>query len=76
MESRINNIKWLIESKKDKYPNITNIWLTYLDKRIETLNESLNKAEDIFSNIEDNINHDIPYNTIAILYLLNQQHFP
>jgi len=76
MESRINHIKSLIESKKDKYPNISRVWLTYLEKRIETLIESLDKADDIFSNIEDNITQDIPYNTIAILYLLNQQRLP
>jgi len=76
MESRINHIKSLIESKKEKYPNISHVWLTYLEKRIETLIESLDKADDIFSNIEDNITQDIPYNTIAILYLLNQQCLP
>ena len=71
MESRINNIRALIESKKEQYPNISNIWLKYLNKKIETFNESLDKAEEIFSNMENNITQDIPYSTIAILYLLN-----
>ena len=76
MESKINHIKLLIESKKEEYPNISDIWIKYLEKRIETLIESLDKADEIFSNIEDNITQDIPYNTIVILYLLNQQRFP
>ena len=76
MESRINNIRALIESKKEQYPNISNIWLKYLNKKIETFNESLDKAEEIFSNMETNITQDIPYSTIAILYLLNQTRLP
>ena len=76
MESRINNIRALIESKKEQYPNISNIWLKYLNKKIETFNESLDKAEEIFSNMENNITLDIPYSTIAILYLLNQTRLP
>ena len=76
MESKINHIKLLIESKKEEYPNISDIWIKYLEKRIETLIESLDKADEIFSNIEVNITQDIPYNTIVILYLLNQQRFP
>jgi hypothetical protein len=76
MDSRINNIKRLIELKKENYPNISNIWLKYLEKKISILNESLDKAEDIFSHIEDNIKQDIPYSTIAILYLINQERLP
>ena len=67
MDSKINDITRLIELKKEKYPNISNIWLTYLEKRIEILKESLEKAEKIFTEIETNINQDIPYSTIAIL---------
>ena len=76
MDSRINNIKRLIELKKENYPNITNIWLKYLEEKISLFNESLDKAEEIFTDTEDNIKQDIPYNTIAILYLLNQERLP
>ena len=76
MDSKINDITRLIELKKEKYPNISNIWLTYLEKRIEILKESLEKAEKIFTEIETNINQDIPYSTIAILIFLNQELLP
>ena len=66
----------MIESKKDKYPNISNIWLEYLNEKINLLYKSLEKAEDIFKNIENISNQDLPYSTIAILYLLNQQSLP
>ena len=76
MDSRINNIKRLIELKKKNCPNISNIWLKYLEKKILLLNESLDKAEEIFTNSEEKILQDIPYSTIAILYLLNQERLP
>ena len=73
MDCNIERIKLLIESKKDKYPNISNIWLKYLDDKIKLMNKSLEKAEEIFTNIEDLSNKDLPYSTILMLYLLNQQ---
>ena len=76
MDSRINNIKRLIELKKENYPNITNFWLKYLEEKISFLNESLDKAEEIFTDTEDNIKQDISYSTIAVLYLINQERLP
>ena len=76
MDSRINNIKRLIELKKKNYPNISNIWLKYLERKILLLNESLDKAEEIFTDSEEKVLQDIPYSTIAILYLLNQERLP
>jgi len=76
MDSNIQRVKQLIESKKETYPNISNIWLKYIDERIKLLDKSLEKAEDLFTNIETLSNQDLPYSTIAILYLLNQQSLP
>jgi len=73
MESNIKNIKQLIKSKKEKYPNISTVWLKYLEKKIEFLKADLNKAEKIFQDIENTTNQDIPYNTIALLYFLNKE---
>jgi hypothetical protein len=72
MDSNIQRVKQLIESKKETYPNISNIWLKYIDERIKLLDKSLEKAEALFINIETMSNQDLPYSTIAILYLLNQ----
>ena len=76
MDSNIQRVKQLIESKKETYPNISNIWLKYIDERIKLLDKSLEKAEALFINIETLSNQDLPYSTIAILYLLNQQSLP
>jgi len=76
MDSNIQRVKQLIESKKETYPNISNIWLKYIDERIKLFDKSLEKAEYLFTNIETLSNQDLPYSTIAILYLLNQQSLP
>jgi len=73
MESNIKNIKQLINSKKEKYPNISDVWLKYIEKKIEFLKADLNKAEKIFTDIENTTNQDITYNTIAFLYFLHQE---
>ena len=73
MNNDIQRIRQLIKSKKEKYPNISNLWLKYLDEKIKLLEESLEKAEKVFKNIENHSNKDLSYQTIAALYVLNQQ---
>lgn len=73
MDNDIHRIRQLIKSKKEKYPNISNLWLKYLDEKIKLLEESLEKAERVFENIESHHNGDLSYQTIAALYVLNQQ---
>ena len=72
MDSKIDSIKNLINNKKEKYPNISNIWLTFLNYKINLLEKSLENADKIFKNIDNTIPQDLPIDTIAILYLLTQ----
>ena len=72
MDSKIDSIKNLINKKKEKYPNISNIWLTFLNYKINLLEKSLEDADKIFKNIDNTIPQDLPIDTIAILYLLTQ----
>jgi hypothetical protein len=76
MDNNIIKIYNLIESKKSKYPNISTIWKKYLDQKIKSLEESLQKAEDIFINIEQLSNQDISFSTITLLYLISQDELP
>ena len=76
MDVKIEKIRDLLEMKKEKYPNISDVWLKYIEKKIEFLKADLNKAEKIFQDIENTTNQDIPYNTIALLYLLSQESLP
>jgi len=72
MDSKIDSIKNLINNKKEKYPNISNIWLTFLNYKINLLEKSLENADKIFKNIDNTIPQDLPIDTITILYLLTQ----
>ena len=66
MDNRVNNIKNIIYQKKNEYPNISKIWLKYIDELIQHLNNTLNKAEKVF----DNLNDDMSMESISLLYLL------
>jgi|TARA_B100001250_G_scaffold205782_1_gene176665 hypothetical protein len=72
MDSKLDNIKNLIKEKKDKYPNISNVWLKYIEEKEAFFNKSLEHAEKTFLNIENTLQNDLPMETIAILFLLNQ----
>jgi|TARA_B110000967_G_scaffold51558_1_gene52768 hypothetical protein len=76
MDVKIDKIRDLLEMKKEKYPNISDVWLKYIEKKIEFLKADLNKAEKIFQDIENTTNQDIPYNTIVLLYFLSQESLP
>ena len=70
MDEKIDKIRDLLKIRKEKYPNITSVWEKYLDQQIISLENSLSNAEDIFKNIE--IQEDLPMESIALLYLMNQ----
>ena len=72
MDLKIDSIKNLINNKKEKYPNISNVWLTFLNYKINSLEKSLEDAEKILKNIDNTIPQDLPIDTITFLYLLNQ----
>jgi len=72
MDSKLEYIENLIKEKKEKYPNISSVWLKYIEEKVKCLNKSLNQAEKAFLNIDNTIPNDLPMETIAILFLLNQ----
>jgi len=72
MDSKLEYIKNLIKEKKEKYPNVSNVWLKYIEEKVIFLDKSLNQAEKAFSNIDNTLQNDLPIETIAILFLLNQ----
>ena len=66
MDDRVNNIKNIIYQKKNEYPNISKVWLRYIEELIKHLDNTLNKAEKVFNNIND----DVSIESISLLYLL------
>lgn len=72
MDSKLEYIKNLIKEKQEKYPNVSNVWLKYIEEKKDFFNKSLEHAEKVFSNIDNTLPNDLPIETIAILFLLNQ----
>ncbi len=72
MDSKLEYIKNLIKEKQEKYPNVSNVWLKYIEEKRDFFNKSLEHAEKVFSNIDNTLQNDLPIETIAILFLLNQ----
>ena len=72
MDSKLEYIKNLIKDKQRKYPNIASVWLKYIEEKEAFFNKSLEHAEKTFLNIENTLQNDLPMETIAILFLLNQ----
>ena len=70
MESKINRLKTLIESKKEKYPNISKLWFNYINQKYNSFDIILDNAIDSFENIEDNMVEDLSMNSIIALFLL------
>ena len=66
MDNKVVEIINIIESKKDEYPNISKIWIKYIEEQVKSINDTLNKAEEIFKNIEN----DASQESILLLYLL------
>jgi hypothetical protein len=63
MDSKVEYVKNLIKEKKEKYPNISNVWLKYIEEKVTSLDKSLNQAEKAFSNIN---------NTLQMIYQWKQ----
>jgi hypothetical protein len=70
MEPKINLLKTIIESKKEKYPNVSKVWLNYINEKYKSIDNTIDNAIDIFENIEDNITEDLPMNSIIALFML------
>lgn len=70
MESKINRLTTLMESKKEKYPNISKLWLSYINQKYKSFDNAIDNAVNIFENIEDKIAEDLSMNSIVALFVL------
>lgn len=69
MENKVNEIKSLIKEKNDMYPNLSNLWIKYIEQQINQLNKTLDNAEKVFNNI----NQDLSMEFIVLLFLLSNK---
>ena len=57
MDDKLDKILKLLEEKKNKYPNITNVWKRLINNQIQYLQDTLSHCENIFVNIETFLQH-------------------
>ena len=70
MDSKINKLKSIIESKKEKYPNVSNLWLNFIDQKYKSFDKTIDNAIDTFNNLENKISDDLSMNSILMLFFL------
>jgi len=71
MDSRLDKIKEELGLLQNKYPNLTNIWELYINKKIELVEQSLTQCEEVIYKLKNEKVHDIPEKLILFMYLLN-----
>ena len=72
INAKYQNIIKKIDEKKINYPNIIELWETILEHKKKELLNTLNECESMLRNIQ-NIDNDIPKETLYMLYLLKLQ---
>ena len=70
MDTKLNHLHTLINTRKEKYPNLANFWLKYMDEKTKMYEESLDKAINVFEKMNTLINEDIPTNDIMLYCLI------
>lgn len=72
INAKYQNIIKKLDEKKINYPNIIELWETILEHKKKELLNTLNECESMLRNIQ-NIDNDIPKETLYMLYLLKLQ---
>ena len=76
MNNNYEKFKNLIETKKDKYPNVCKLWVSHINDKKRNYEKMLEKAIQVLETIENKSDKDLPMNTIAFLYFLFQEDMP
>ena len=76
MDNSYEQLKLLIEQKKEKYPNVCKLWKHHIDEKQKIFKLTLEKAIDVLESIESKSDKDLPMETIAFLYFLFQENIP
>lgn len=70
MDNKIEKLRQLLESKQEKYPNITTLWKNYINQKHNFFEKSLDNGIELFTNIDRIQDKDVDYKTILTVYLL------
>ena len=72
MENQLIYLQNLFERRRDKFPNLVKFWEKYIDIQKKRFQHNLDKCEELFTNIENDIQQDIPMETIIFLAMLSR----
>jgi hypothetical protein len=68
MNDRVENVIERLNKVSDDYPNISNVWKTYIIKRKARFDELLNQCDTILTRLEKNTNEeDLELLTIMLM---------
>ena len=73
MDNKIDKLNELLESKRDKYPKITNVWKNYINQKHELFDKTLDNGIQLFTDIERRQETDLNYETIYKVFEKNRE---
>jgi hypothetical protein len=71
MDSRVYKIKEELKLLKNKFPNVTELWEVYINKKTELFEQSLTECENLIYKLNNEKVHDLSEKLILLMYLLN-----
>ena len=74
IDDKVSQILKLLDEKKIKYPNLTNVWNQFISNQLQYLQQTLEQCDKVFTNIENNTDKDLKQETILMLYLLKNNY--
>ena len=70
MDTKINRLQQLIDLRKEKYPNLSDFWLKYMNEKKKMYEDSLDKAICVFEKMNTTIKEDISKDDIMLYCII------
>ena len=74
MDEKYNSIIERLDKFREKFPNITNLWDDFLQKKQAKFCKNLDEAEYFLNNCDTILKDDLKPETITLLYLIFNNH--
>ena len=72
--NKLMNIETKLYKKRDNYPNLHKAWYATLVFKINKMIKILDQCDNFCENVDSVIEKDIPVETLALLYILNNNY--
>ena len=74
IQNKILNLINKLESKENKYPNLCKAWNTALNYKLGKIIKIIDSCNYFCDNVDDIVPNDLSPQTIALLYILNNNY--